>query len=275
MRVAAGCSTALCLLVLLPGPSITAQTPAAPAQESPASSTGAKTWIGHYEEVEKFMASAKVLEMEEVPIGVTHPKKIRLEPGGPVEYIAFKALTPGIQKGFYESYKCEIAAYLMDRLVGLDMVPPKVEKRIRGDIGAAVMWVTGTKSWKELGGAPDPPPEQRARWTRQLSRAKMFDNLIGNPDPNLGNWLVDSEWNLILIDHSRAFQTNNELFHKMITVEQPLWDRIRGLDEATLKQALGEWLGGSELRAVLRRRDRIQQEIDKMVAARGDIIWIR
>ena len=31
----------------------------------------------------------------------------------------------------------------------------------------------------------------------QITRAKMFDNLIGNLDPNLGNWLVDPEWNLI------------------------------------------------------------------------------
>ncbi|MFB3855319.1 MAG: hypothetical protein ACE148_16080 [Vicinamibacterales bacterium] len=275
MKAAATRSAPLWFLMLLPASAMMVQAVAAPAQESKTSATGAKTWIGHYEEVERFMATAKVLEMEEVPIGVTRPKKIRLEPGGPVDYIAFKALTPGIQKGFYESYKCEIAAYLMDRLIGLDMVPPKVERRVQGNIGAAVMWVKNTKSWKELGGAPKPPPDQQARWTRQLSRAKMFDNLIGNPDPNLGNWLVDTEWNLILIDHSRAFRTENELFHKMITVDQQLWEQIKALDEARLKLALGKWLGSSELRAVLRRRDRMQQEIDKMVADRGDIIWIR
>jgi len=274
MRVAARRSTLLCFLLLAPAAAILAQT-AVPAQQTPAPATGAKTWIGHYDEVEQFMATAKVLEIEDVPTGVTRPKKVRLQPGGPVEYIAFKAITPGIQKGFFESYKCEIAAYLMDRLLQLDMVPPKVEKRVRADIGVAVMWVQNTKSWKELGGAPTPPPEQSARWSRQLSRAKLFDNLIGNPDPNLGNWLVDPDWNLILIDHSRAFETGNNLFHKLITVDQQLWDRMKALDEATLEQALGKWLGGRELRAVLRRRDRMQQEIEKMVADRGDIIWIR
>ena len=39
----------------------------------------------------------------------------------------------------------------------------------------------------------------------------MFDNLIGNIDPNLGNWLVDPSWNLILIDLTRAFTTTKEL----------------------------------------------------------------
>ena len=35
----------------------------------------------------------------------------------------------------------------------------------------------------------------------------MFDNLIGNIDPNLGNWLLDEEWNIILIDHSAPSPT--------------------------------------------------------------------
>jgi hypothetical protein len=137
------------------------------------------------------------------------------------------------------------------------------------------MWVSNTRSFKELGGAPQPPPVHSARWSRQLSRAKLFDNLIGNPDPNLGNWLVDPDWNLVLIDHSRAFQTRDDLFHKLISVDEKLWEQMKALDEPTLTGGLGKWVGRGEVRAVLRRRDRMQKEIDKIVADRGDVIWIR
>ena len=64
------------------------------------------------------------------------------------------------------------------------------------------MWVAPATSFKESGGVPKVPTLHQARWNAQLTRAKMFHNLIGDIDPNLGNWLVDAEWNLILIDHS-------------------------------------------------------------------------
>lgn len=73
------------------------------------------------------------------------------------------------------------------------------------------MLVESTQSFSDLGGPPRPPSDQAASWNIQLVRAKMFDNLIGNDDPNLGNWLVDPAWNLILIDHSRAFANDTQM----------------------------------------------------------------
>ena len=67
----------------------------------------------------------------------------------------------------------------------------------------------------------------------------MFDDLIGNTDPNLGNWLVDPAWNLILIDHTRAFTTTKELYHQLTQIDSELWERMKALDEAKLKAAVG------------------------------------
>ena len=60
---------------------------------------------------------------------------------------AWKALRPGYSKGFMESYKAEIAAYKFDRLLGLNMVPPIVERNMNGSNGAAVLWVENTRGW--------------------------------------------------------------------------------------------------------------------------------
>ena len=106
-----------------------------------------------------------------------------------------------------------------------------------------------------MGGFPSPPTTQRAWWTVQLIRAKMFDNLIYNRDPNEGNWMVDPAWNVILIDHSRAFTRGTEMQHPLTQVDRDLWDRMKALDEAALTAALGEWLGGGEIRSILERRD--------------------
>ena len=233
---------------------------------------GAKTWLGRHTEFEAFMRTAETVgPMEKIPVGVTAPRKVTLAAGGPVPAIAWKPIRPGrYPSGYLESYKAEIAAYEIDKLLGLDMVPPTVEKRIGGEVGAAIMWVAGVKSFAELGQNIHAPREHAQRWNLQLVRAMMFDNLIGNDDPNLGNWLKDDWWNLILIDHSRALTSSRDLYHKMNQVDVALWERMKALDEPQLTTLLQSWLGKSELRAIVQRRDRMQQAIDKLVKEKGE-----
>jgi len=231
----------------------------------------AKTWIGLEAEIEEFLRTAEILGLEDIAVGVTNPKSADLEPGGPVNRFAWKPVQPGIQRGHYESYKAEIAAYELDKLLGLGMVPVKVERRIRGQLGAAVMWVSPTQSFKDLGGLPTPPNRYLGYWTIQLIRAKMFDNLIYNRDPNEGNWLTDPSWNIFLIDHTRSFTPDLEMAHDdMIRVDRYLWERMQLLDEPTLTERLGEWLSEREIRGILARRDRMGERIDELVAKSGE-----
>ena len=231
----------------------------------------AKTWPGRTAELEEYLRTAEVVKMEAVSVGVTKPRRAYLRPGGPIESMVWKPIRPGRYHGYFESYRSEIAAYEIDKMLGLEMVPPTVERRVEGELGAAIMWASPTQSFKEMGGtgAPTPPPSFSVKFNRALVRAKMFDNLIGNSDPNLGNWLVDPSWNLILVDHSRSLTSNTKLVHQMAYIDQELWTRFQGLSEERLKAAVGEWLGDRELRAILERRKNIGKEIDKLVKARG------
>jgi hypothetical protein len=243
--------------------------------QAPEQPAGAKTWIGHATEIEDYLKSAEVVSMKETSVGVTHPNHAELAPGGPVQSIAWKPLRPGRYEGYYESYKSEIAAYELDKLLGLGMVPPTVEKRVKGDLGAAVMWVTPAQTFKQLGGVPGqkgvagPPAAHIAYWMHELTRAKMFDDLIGNIDPNLGNWLVDSEWNIVLIDHSRAFTDTKQLYHQLQFFDNDLWEKMKTLDEATLSGALGTTVGKVENKAILELRDKMGQVIEKLKAGGG------
>jgi hypothetical protein len=268
------CAPLSLVLTLLCGPSVgRAQEAAQAATTAPSS---AKIWVGKAAEFEAYLKTAEILELQDIPIGVTKPRRARLTPGGPVDALAWKPIRPGMYGGFWESYKSEIAAYELDKLLNLDMVPPKVERRVKGDVGVAVMWCAGVRSFKDMGGVPGtgqvpgPPPTEAARWNRQIIRAKMFDNLVGNLDPNLGNWLVDHAWNLILIDHTRALTSTKNLVHIMNRIDADLWGKMKALDEAALTAALGSWIGKGEIRSVLARRDRMQQSIDDMVKAQGE-----
>jgi hypothetical protein len=239
------------------------------AQHPAAAGTDARTWIGRASEIETYLRTAPIARTERTSRGVTKPLRVYLEPGGPVASMTWKALPPGRSHGFYESYKSEIAAYEIDKLLALNMVPPKVERELDGQVGVAVMWVESTRSFADLGRVPKVPPANAAAWNRELIRAKMFHNLIGDIDPNLGNWLVDPAWHVILIDHSRALTTEKSLVHEMQRIDQPLWERMLALSRETLSARLSPWLETGQINALLTRRERMQQQIDRLVKDNG------
>lgn len=224
----------------------------------------ARAWTGRAAEIEAYLRTAPIVRTERTDRGVTQPVRAFFSPGGPIESMTWKALRPGMSHGFYESYKSEIAAYQIDKLLALGMVPPKVERRVDGELGVAVMWIDGVKSFADLGGAPRPPPAKVALWNREIVRAKMFHNLIGEIDPNLGNWLIDPEWRVTLIDQSRALTTTKQLVHELSRVDAPLWARMRALTLDELTRTLSPWLGAAEIRAILERRDLMQKKIDRL-----------
>ena len=218
-----------------------------------------KTWVGHYQEVEEYLRTAECILVENYGSrknsqGGPSQKRCTLRPGGPVARMAWKTFPPGATRGFRESYKAEIAAYEVDKLLKLDMVPPTVERELEGHSGAATAWIEGVVDLKAGGtGAPD-----TARWEEQLARMDMFDALIGNGERNMGNAIRDPLWNLILVDHSRAFGAATEPLPELKGIDKEFWRRIEGLTRAELDAALGSWIDQEQIAAILDRRERMR-----------------
>lgn len=267
-------ASALSLLCLFPLAPVTTAA-AEPAFQEPSAPACAIGWLEQRDAIEQWLREAPIERSEEIPIGVTKPTRIFFRGDGPARSAAWKPLLPNRYKGFWESYKSEIAAYELDRMLGLDMVPPNVERTIRGDRGAVVMWVEGVKGWDQKN--PVVPPDPFS-WSRQVVRMKMFDQLIANIDRNAGNLLYDSDYHIVLIDHSRAFTglTDIRRMAAPTRIDAELWEKMEALTLPDLQAAMGKWLGRSELQAVLRRRDRMKNEIDKLVKANGErAVFIR
>jgi hypothetical protein len=242
----------------------TLTTLAAP-QTSPASTSSAGIWIGREPAIEAQLRSADVVRLEDIGTGVTHPRRAHLEPNEPVESLVWKVLPPGRRLGHWESYKSEIAAYELDKLLGMNMVPPAVERTIDGETGAAVMWLETVKSVKDLGGVVPSSPI----WGKSLRKMLMFDNLIANADRNAGNILVGPPGELILIDHSRAFIDDGQLVREIERVDADLWARMKALTRQDLTRVLGAWIDEDAIGAMVERRNRMVAEIDELVAERG------
>jgi hypothetical protein len=242
----------------------------APLSAQAAAPANTRAWIEKRAEIEAFLTTAPIARTEGTTVGVMHPVHAIFAPGGLVESMSWKAIKPGMYSGFQESYLSEIAGYELDKFLDLGMVPPTVEREIDGKKGAAIMWVPQTKNFKEAGGMPTPPPIQQGRWSMQMMRTKMYDNLIGNIDPNLGNWLFDPNWNIILIDHSRAFVREQKMPHTLEHVDAGLWAKFLALDEAALTGAIGKLVEPREIRAMLQRRDQMKKQVEQLVKKNGE-----
>jgi hypothetical protein len=228
------------------------------------------TWIDDRDAIEQWLREAAVERTESIPIGVTKPTRLYFASDGPARSAAWKPLRPGIYNGFWESYKSEIAAYELDKLLGLDMVPPSVERTIGGNRGAVIMWVDHLNMWDQKSQLV---PLDGLAWTREVSRMKMFDQLIANIDRNAGNLLYDDDFHIVLIDHSRAFTTTTDM-RRMASparIDPHLWKRMEALTLPDLQAGLGGWIGRRELEAMLRRRDRMKTQIETMVRERGEL----
>ena len=283
----------------IPGPPLAGQEGTAGAGEiregapPPAAKPGetpAPVWLGpdgqplpftSEEEVLEFLRTAKVVSMEEVGEGITRPKKVVLEKDGIRMHAIFRdvnedkavvRLASGkTEKGFRDSYLFECAAYELSRLLGLDHVPPVVERSVRNRSGSLQVWIEKAVTEQKRREKNMNPPD-RGRWSRQVYAQRFFDQLIFNTDRNLGNTLIDSNWKMWFVDHTRAFRSSPDLRDPatLQVCERNLWERLRALDEGVVKQQLSEFLRPAEIKALLERREKIRQHFQQLIEQQGE-----
>lgn len=90
---------------------------------------------------EDFLKTAKIIKGETIGEGVTKSKKLFLRKGDVEAQAVWKRPT-SLGAELYDKWQCEIAAYRLDKLLGLNMVPPTVERRYRLNSGSLQLWVS-------------------------------------------------------------------------------------------------------------------------------------
>lgn len=230
----------------------------------------AKIWIGDNAKYEKWLNDADILEVEDVGQGVTKPRKATLKMGDTVFNAAYKPIKRGRHSGYWESYEAEVAAYQLDKLLGLNMVPPTVVRRVESDLGSLQLWVNGCKTFKSV----QQQMPSSAEFSHQISRMKVFDNLIYNDDRNAGNFLVDSDWNIVLIDHSRAFLSRKDLLKgdsKLpVSFDRKLVERLKALRFEDLEASMKDLLDKGQIESILVRRDKLLKLLDELIKKQGE-----
>lgn len=229
------------------------------------------------------LRTGQVIDNETVGTGVTHPQRLTLTDGERTiralwktvdEYAPIKDFHDGGPKviGFRDSWKHEVAAYELDRLLGLGLVPPTVGRRVGGTPGAAQLWIEGAMTETERQRRELAAPDTEA-WNRQIYTVRLFRQLTHDTDfNNTGNLLIGDGFRVWAIDHSRAFKTRKQLLapEDLDRFPADALASLRRLRRTQLDAALEPWLTRKQRDALMARRDLIVQRADRLIAERGE-----
>ncbi len=236
-------------------------------------SAAAQPWRGREEHLLQILEHGEIVAMKAVGRGVTKPQKVTLEYEGERIDAIWKTLDRRPDARVSESWEAEVAAYRLSRALGLDMVPPTVARKIEGDQGSLQLWVDGYRLYAEAAREGGPAT---LSWSRQVARMKFFDELIDNPDRHAANYLVDEDWQLVMIDHSRALSFDRRGRQKEVLravhFDIAAVKGLENLDRTELETLLGDVLSGRRLKELARSRDRLLERVAKLYAERGD--WV-
>ena len=261
------------LSVWVTGAAAARQAPVLPASESAVSSA---TTLSDAE-IERFLKDAKLIRTKGVSKGVTGSTRATLSDGTLThdahiqivdEYKREFRSAQGLEFDFRDSWHFNIAAYKLDRLIGLNMVPVSVARRYRSNDAAMTWWVDNIAM--DEGGrlkAKAQAPEEKSRyWTQQIHMLRLFDQLIYNTDRNQGNMLIGKDWRLWAIDHTRAFRKQNALKSpaQVTRCDRAVFERLKSLDRDLLKRELGDHLDDGQIKGILARRDLIVERIQSL-----------
>lgn len=234
------------------------------------------------EAVETFLERGRIVTIRDLGSGITRPQRATLEFEGRRNDAVFKnvdirkqgatTLEDGsVEVGFRDTWETEVAAYRLDRMIGLGMVPATVERRVGRDTGSLQWWVDSMMSeadrLERRLEAPDPEA-----WNQLMFKVRLFDQLILNTDRHARNMLVTEDFQIRLIDHSRAFREKSELPAPELLerFSRSLLDAIAKLDRDGLKAQIGRYLSNGELDRLLERRDALLALARQRIAEHGE-----
>jgi hypothetical protein len=182
------------------------------------------------------------------------------------------------------NYRFNVAAYELDKLLGLNLVLPSVARTINGR-PASVIWWLDNFAMNELDrrrkGIDPPDPE---RWGRQVQAVRLFDELISNtyrdtaPPLYLNtvwdNLLITTDWTIWITDHTGAFRDRRQLqdTDSLVRCPRTVLARLRALNKELLQRALTRYLSSQQLDALDARRTLLVGHFDHQIERKGEAV---
>ena len=227
--------------------------------------------------VEAALREGDVVAREPIPVGITHPDLLTLRMGDVQIRAIFKTIdaeTRGLSRcnvvetHFTDRYAYEAAAYRLDRLFRIDLVPPTILREIDGKRGSVQYWIEDATTIGQaiVDGRATKSVE---RFRRNKISMNVLDALIHNIDRRPLNILVTfGDDGFFLVDHSRAFRDEKTLPPFLLDwdgeLEARVAARLRGATDEEIRAALAGLVTDRQIKAVAARRKLLLRKLAEL-----------
>lgn len=218
--------------------------------------------------MEEFLRTARIVRTRSAGKGVTGSTRGTLALGELTHDVHIQTIDDshqefrsqkGVEFNFRDKWQFNVAAYKIDRLLGLHLVPVTVERRWNYEPASFTWWVDDVlmDEGERVKQNVEPPDQQC--WNDQMVLLRVFDQLIDNIDRNFGNLVIARTWRVWAIDHTRAFRRSKvpPKPENLTRVDRGVLERLAALEFATLKREVTRYIDDADVRALLARRDGI------------------
>ncbi|MBD3667357.1 MAG: metallophosphoesterase [Kangiella sp.] len=225
------------------------------------------------EYLSQFFAKAEVISEKPLSDFYSKPLKLTFEYQGQQHNAIFKYMDsdPKLeskkrharQDNFADRFLYDLAAYKLDRLLNLYMVPYTAAYSYKDQDGIIQYWIEDSISKTELIQSKQ-KLEGYCSADDEEELMQIFDLLIHNDDRNTGNKLYSLDTGYLwLIDHTRSFRNLYTLpeydLPPVRKLSVQLQQQLKSLSKDKLKAELGILLNDKQIVALLKRRDKILQ----------------
>ncbi|WP_018624300.1 metallophosphoesterase [Kangiella aquimarina] len=167
------------------------------------------------------------------------------------------------QDNFADRFLYDLAAFKLDRLLNLYMVPYTAAFTYKDQEGIIQYWIEDSISKTELIQSKQ-QLEGYCSADDEEELMQIFDLLIHNDDRNTGNKLYSLDTGYLwLIDHTRSFRNLYTLpeydLPPVAKLSVQLEQQLKSLSKDNLKAELGFLLNDKQIVALLKRRDKLLQ----------------
>ncbi len=227
------------------------------------------------QETELYLKTAPVLRIKKSEVvGRTDPWTITLDDGKTVRRGVFKYINRRRQADtlLADSFKYEVAAYALSRHLGLEIVPPVVEREIDGIPGSLQIFVENAITETDRRAKKIEPPDPETFLTA-TQVARVFENLVANAcDDTDDTFVQDGTWKIFRIDFSEAFRAEPKLMPgcEFTRITRSLYEKLRGWDDQKIFDLMAPYLNPDETKALNTRRILILQRIDRLIREKGE-----
>jgi len=256
------------LILVLPG--------ASQAQTIPGAAAPLETRV----EREAFLSNARIVNDEARASDATPSRRVALD-DGQRRHDAGVETADGTDPT-RRNYKFNVAAYELDKMLGLNLVVPSVERLVNGRRASVTWWVDDFVMTEQDRRKKKTNPHDLIRWNQQVQAVRVFDELIANtyrdPSPALylnsvwDNLLITREWTVWLTDHTGAFRIRGQLLdpESLTMCPRDVLGRLRNLNRELLATVLMKYLSSQQLEALELRRTLIVRHFDALIASKGE-----